>query len=377
MKRRLLVFADGTWNKPESDSTNTNVFEMFKKIIPEKCANGDEQICFYHEGVGTGNKWNQFFGGAFGKGIEDNIKLLYQFIVEHYQPETEIYLFGFSRGAYTVRSLAGLINNCGILKKHNQLKVDRAFFIYRSREKKYHPNEYESQQFRQHFSHPISTTSITFMGVWDTVGSLGIPLKFNTFISRNKYTFHDVKLNSLIKNAYHAIAIDETRAFFRPTLWAVKANNHIEGRVAEQCWFRGVHSDIGGGYEINKELAKLPLHYFIIRAQSIGLQINYSINIDELKQSIYIPRNESRTGFYKLIPPFYRVINSKPYRPKSRRDKFNSLLLSIILKHDKTDLNGYITNEFVHESVIDWCNVSENIPNNLKYVLSDLPIIKY
>lgn len=249
--KRIILYADGTWNTPANIDNNkvapTNVYRMFRETNLETVAGQTEQLAYYIEGVGTGLGNDKYNGGLFGDGIEDNILEGYKFIVDHYEPGDELFLFGFSRGAYTVRSIAGMIKNCGILKKQYNQKVYRALEIYKSRKPKDKPSSEESKAFRTSFSYPEASTKIKFVGVWDTVGSLGVP--FKAFKRRNKrYRFHDVQLSEIVQHAYHAISIDEKRVFFRPTLWKKQLKQSVRDQVLEQVWFNGVHSDVGGGY---------------------------------------------------------------------------------------------------------------------------------
>lgn len=374
MKKRIIIFADGTWNssahKDNNQIAQTNVFQCFAKTLKETCPNGDTQYVYYEEGVGTGNAIDKFVGGVTGKGIDDNILGLYRFIIERYTIGTEIFLFGFSRGAYTVRSLAGLIRNCGILKKDYISKADRAFFIYRNKRKKYHPESDESKFFREHFSYPIEKTPIRFIGVWDTVGSLGIPVKIRGFRKR-KYCFHDVKLGSIIQNAYHALALDEKRVFFAPTLWQQETGEKFKHQKLEQVWFCGVHCDVGGGYS-QGELYKLPMSYLITRAIEHGLNADYQLNINELNTSSKSIKNESRKSFYRLIPKYNRIVN------KQKTDVFFVKRLLFNFFHKVPDVKENLpTNEFLHISVIERYQNENRDKPTIGHVIDQMPVVHY
>lgn len=200
-----------------------------------------------------------------GGGVDANIMDGYQYLIENYQELDEIYLFGFSRGAYTARSLAGMIYNCGILKREYFEKLPEAYRLYRDRKPDTHPEEDKAMIFKKMYSH---MPRIKFIGVWDTVGSLGIPLSLFSVINRKRYQFHDVKLSRIVDYAYHALAIDEQRAPFIPTLWRKSANS--ESQVLEQVWFPGVHSNVGGGYE-DESLSDVPLQWMVTKAALTGL----------------------------------------------------------------------------------------------------------
>jgi len=215
MSRRIIICSDGTWNSPE-DEVATNVLKL-SRSIKDVATDGKPQFVFYDWGVGT--DVNKLTGGAFGVGLDKNIQDAYRFIVHNYNPGDELFLFGFSRGAYTVRSLAGFIRNVGVLKRAKSELIPKAYDLYRSGSK---PDSDRSKKFRKNNSW-ANRTSINFLGVWDTVGSLGIPFSFLGFLN-DKYEFHDTKLSSIIKHARHAVSIDEKREDFKPALWDVKSS---------------------------------------------------------------------------------------------------------------------------------------------------------
>lgn len=246
MKKRWIICADGTWNKPEQIDQGipspTNVTKLAAAVLP--CdSNGIPQTVFYHSGVGErGNAWDHLFGGALGAGLSKNIIDLYLCLVLNYSPGDEIFMFGFSRGAYTVRSLAGLIRNSGLLKDNHVIKYQYAYQLYRDRTQDTHPAEQLSLDFRKNFSWP--DFNIKFIGVWDTVGALGIPFHG---LQLKQFQFHDVQLSSYVDYAYHALAIDEKRKAFIPTLWTQQPDSP-KSQVLEQVWFPGAHCNVGGGY---------------------------------------------------------------------------------------------------------------------------------
>ncbi len=243
--KRLIICSDGTWCN-EHGVTSSYVKRMCDELAEEY--NGVEQHGFYDSGIGS--TWNsrfmKYFTGAFGIGLNKNILDCYAFLVDSYEPGDEIYLFGFSRGAYTVRSLAGLIRNCGILKDGSRMK--EAFALYRN--KKYPPDRDVSKQFRKEHAveEPDGETKIKFLGVFDTVGSLGIPAYRGGIGRAPWHNFHDTELSHIVRHARHALAIDEARKQFPPTLWD-DASAAEKGIDAKQVWFAGVHSDIGGTFK--------------------------------------------------------------------------------------------------------------------------------
>jgi uncharacterized protein (DUF2235 family) len=258
-------------------------------------------MMYYDKGVGTrGSRVRRIIDGATGRGLSDNMLNAYRFLICNYEPGDEIYLFGFSRGAFTVRSLAGMIRNCGILHRNAADKVGQAFGIYSSRRFDTHPRMVEATMFRKTYS-VCDLIPIKFMGVWDTVGALGNPLMLNGIFTK-RHSFHDHKLSSKVEHAYHAVAIDEKRRHFQAALWEKDpADTH---QTMEQVWFIGVHSNVGGGYTTTG-LSDIALEWMADKAESAGLALDgLSYNTDYLQEPA-----DSRTGFYKLVPPYYRKID--------------------------------------------------------------------
>lgn len=272
MPKKLIVCADGTWN--DEDRTRTNVAKLHRALQTWHVEGVDQWVC-YVSGVGT-TYGEALRGGAFGYGLSRNILQAYHFLVDNYNPGDQLYFFGFSRGAYTVRSLAGLIRNSGIVKRngnHRQL-VDQAMKLYRNRSAASHPDEDPAKKFRRDHSHE---TEIEFIGVWDTVGSLGIPtgtLRLLSLLLRLRgydWQFHDPQLSSKVKHAYHALAIHERRGTFVPTLWEKQEKDSTKDQVLEQVWFPGVHCDVGGGYDA-AGLSDESLYWMIHKARKCGLK---------------------------------------------------------------------------------------------------------
>lgn len=272
--RRLIVCADGTWNRPDQRSGGveapTNVVKLARAIAPLD-ANGVSQIVHYEPGVGTHDAGDKVFGGAFGKGMDDHIRDCYRFLVQNYVAGDELYFFGFSRGAYTVRSLAGLLRNSGLLRLESADQEDEAFALYRDRQDNAHPNGNRSTWFRARHAYP--PIAISCIGVWDTVGALGLPVEFFESLTHRKYAFHDVTLSSRVQNAFHALAIDERRKPFAPTLWEQPAED-LGRNWVEQAWFPGVHGNVGGGYA-DSSLSDIALRWMIDRVtERCGLEVD-------------------------------------------------------------------------------------------------------
>jgi uncharacterized protein (DUF2235 family) len=265
--KRIVLCCDGTWNKPDEEKGGrpvpTNVVRLAYRVA--KSDGTVPQITYYDLGVGTGNFIDRFAGGVLGEGLEDNIYDAYRFLVGNYEREDQIFLFGFSRGAFTARSIGGMIRKCGILRRGAVDKYHEAKDLYHSN---VHPDDAEAVAFRKANSvSPDEAIKIKFIGVWDTVGSLGIPKKGGV---AEKLQFHDTELSGTVENGYHALAIDEHREPFLPTLWNYKPK---PPQKVEQVWFCGAHSDVGGGYP-EDDASKLALLWILDKAQGAGLKLD-------------------------------------------------------------------------------------------------------
>ena len=255
--RRLIICCDGTWNSPMTQR-DTNVVHLLRAIAPICRKTGVTQISYYHLGVGTGNLLDRLLGGVAGIGLSSSVKSCYGFLVDNYQEGDEILLFGFSRGAYVVRSVAGLIGTVGLLKKEGMYAFKEIWDYYTL--SKTARKQYDLGKIAAKWDHPII---ISCVGVWDTVGALGIP--GSKFCSRS-FTFHETSLGSHVRHAFQSLAMDERRGNFQPAVW-VKSD---AGQVLEQVWFPGVHSDVGGGYP-NHGLADTTLLWMLDRVCSRSL----------------------------------------------------------------------------------------------------------
>ena len=267
--KRIVICADGTWNDPE-DEHPTNVVRMARAISPQD-AYGVQQVVFYDWGVGS--YYARIRGGVWGIGLQKNIQDCYRFIVQNYDEGDELFLFGFSRGAYTVRALAGLLNKCGILGRDRAEEIPDAFRYYKCRGSK--PCDKAAENWRERRG-VTSRGVVRFLGVWDTVGSRGIPTRVLGFVEQEDI-FYDAEPGSGVQVARHAVAIDEKRADFEPTLWTAK-----DGVDLKQVWFAGVHSDIGGGSRPKKGklLSDLPLAWMAAEAGNHGLAVEDHLHGD-------------------------------------------------------------------------------------------------
>ena len=304
----IVICADGTWNRPEKDIETdfpTNVLQLARGIKPS--TNKIKQHVFYDWGLGSYH--SSMTAGATGRGIHKNILDGYRYIVQNYARNDKIYLFGFSRGAYTVRALCGLINNCGILKRADARLISKAWKIYKNPSRKNYPKGEAAKLFRNNHSHP--SRKVHFVGVWDTVGALGIPFSLMGLFESDD-EFYDTKMGSNVTIARHALAIDEKREDFEPTIWTPRP-----GVDLKQVWFSGVHSDVGGSYPPDKhtgiKASDTPLAWMIDEARSAGLEIEPHLTkslTDGTKGKLHV----SRKRVYRLKPPLHRplIIDDKP-----------------------------------------------------------------
>ena len=256
--KRIVIACDGTWKRLDSLHA-TNVLKLAQAVLPHDAA-GVAQITCHLDGVGAGRGTGRLakgidraLGGMFGLGLTATLETAYRFLVFNYAPGDEIYLLGFSRGAYTARSLAGLIRNCGILARANAAAIPRALALYRARGEGTRPEGTVARAFREKFCVDHGSDSgprIAFLGVWDTVGALGVPehVWLSERVNRG-LGFHDTRLSRAVLSARHAVAIDERRRTFRPALWDNLAALDAEGAPGRyrQCWFPGDHGSVGGG----------------------------------------------------------------------------------------------------------------------------------
>ena len=303
--KRLILCCDGTWNKADQEDNGvpcpTNVVKISCRIAKR---DGDiPQIIYYDQGVGSGNVLDRSTGGAFGKGLEDNIHDAYRFLVANYELGDELYLFGFSRGAFTARSIAGMVRKCGVLGREFVQHYRDAIDLYRS---EHRPADAAAVKFRKDYSvGKGDDIKIKLIGVWDTVGALGIPLRGLRWLTADKHQFHDTELSGVVEHAYHALAIDERRAPFEPALWMYKPK---PGQTIEQKWFCGVHSDVGGGYP-ERGLSDITLDWMIGKAKGAGLAFDSAaLQAHALAPDPRALLHNSKTGLYRLTAGSDRAI---------------------------------------------------------------------
>ncbi|HUZ91303.1 MAG TPA: DUF2235 domain-containing protein [Methylocella sp.] len=334
--KNITIFCDGTWQHLDQPYP-TNVVKLARTVQPNS-ADKTPQFVYYDDGVGVSegvlDAATHLIGGVLGKGLDYKIARAYEFLCLNYEPGDRIFVFGFSRGAYTARSLAGMLRWAWILKRENASQIFAATALYRTRPSKGAPQAQEDEftracaEFRLRYCYPQEpfkaakaydpndASSLTpdndcawiqFVGVWDTVGSLGIPsnLPFAPQINA-KYHFYDTSLSTFVRSARHALSIDERRKTFAPTLWdniaALNANAKSDGRPYnqrpyQQQWFPGGHGYVGGGGD-DGGISLAPMLWVAEGAARAGL----AFDVEELAHYGTLARPEAKfaTGGFDL-----------------------------------------------------------------------------
>lgn len=300
MKRLIFCF-DGTWNKL-NPTLATNVV-LTAASIERKGHDGVTQIIHYDEGVGTG-EWEKFRGGVTGHGLVENLREAYRFLIFNYDPGDQIFVFGFSRGAFSARSFVGLIRQCGPLQRLHVGRIDDAIELYQNAERGKDEADEELRAFRATYSSSVCigidddawrcanipgyqagavpSLNIEYLGVWDTVGAMGWPaiVPWNDWLNR-EHKFHDTRVDPLVKSVRHAVAIDERRSLFPVDLIGdISALNKARGFTDhdpkapyQERWFPGDHGSVGGGGDI-RGLSDGALAWVLNGAKLAGLQLD-------------------------------------------------------------------------------------------------------
>lgn len=280
--KNLIVCCDGTWNTPDQEQWElpapSNVVRLFN-CIHDLDANGAPQLKYYHSGVGTeGGLLQKVAGGLYGDGLGKNVMSAYAWLAQHYEVGDHIFLFGFSRGAFTARSLGGMLSRCGLIDiagLESKVGWQRVETVFNEGYQKHgQPWRVADWKFRAEPQLPIH-----FIGVWDTVGALGIPddlALLNILDDPDKWRFWDTTLGANVANARHAVAIDEMRASFTPTLWTNEDGTARMDAGVKQLWFAGVHADVGGGYQ-ECGLSDIALRWMVDEAAGCGLRFNSDV----------------------------------------------------------------------------------------------------
>ena len=322
-----LIFSDGTGQRgvrEDSSVKNTNVFQMF---IAAEGKPGLET--FYDPGLGAPpegeNSWGRAVRNLWSKGtgwgITANITDCYEALLTRWRPGIKVGLFGFSRGAYTVRCLGGVMATCGIATRDGSGPIsrdkdgpraaarrriaDEAVAAYKIKDKA------ERKAAGAAFAGKYQAAQVVpdVVGVFDTVKALGLPGVVNA-VNPWKHEFHDTELSLRVPVGLHALSIDENRREFLPVLWDdVDAEGQAAGQVIEQVWFPGVHSDIGGGYDDDWKLADLSLDWMLDRLRNVaGLHIPLTVTISD---NVLGKAHDERSGFGKFWLPAERTVRGK------------------------------------------------------------------
>ena len=343
--KRLVCSLDGTWNDDDGASPPTNVAKLNRAILSTD-GNGVKQLVRYVVGIATAEDGGLTFPkGAVGYEISDRIKAGYQFLSNCYEPGDEIYLFGFSRGAYEARSLASFITLFGIAQKDSDFSIDDAWALYRKSE---HKRDFDAVAKLSTACHyPVR---IRCLGVWDTVGNVGNPFSSSAWLSR-WFGYHDMRLHDTIEVALHALSIDEARGPFRPSMFTLPNDVTLPSHQhVEQTWFAGTHADVGGGWP-ETHLSDIALLWM---AERIRATTDLAIDIEKLKREsnpdALGPQHFSSTGwiyaFSRVVPHLRLVQQNVDGIPDRRRSFFRSWRTS------KVGSGLVSLNEKIHESAL-------------------------
>ncbi|MGM4927360.1 DUF2235 domain-containing protein [Tardiphaga sp. 619_E2_N8_5] len=397
MPKCIVILLDGTWNDSEADGNDTNIVRI-RELISESLdpisptaagtrrtftyadRNGAPQSIetsvYYDRGVGTGGLLDRPLGGAFGVGLERNVRRAYRYLAHNYEPGDHVFVLGFSRGAYTARSLVGLIAVAGLLKRENSSRINesKVWHYYRANRSD-HFSSVSSEL--AHLIHEPDATRIEGIAVFDTVGALGIPIRRAWRENRDLFEFHDVDLSGISKLNLQALAIDEHRLTFSAAVWRAPKFSVINS-ITEQVWFSGSHSDIGGGNHNTLEWAAnapvrnpddITLDWMIKRLKHHCRYFPITVG----KRFAPIPSggvrihsiSESRSRIYKLWRIAWRSIANTSYR----FPRFSRQIYVGQDRHAKT------IQEMVHISaLVTWGDTNlragkQYCPRNLKLAL--------
>ncbi|HEY4379436.1 MAG TPA: DUF2235 domain-containing protein [Acidobacteriaceae bacterium] len=348
MSKKIILCADGTWNTPHGPAAqpnDTNVRKIYELVL-----DAPSQLKYYDSGVGTdGTAFEHFFGGSMGAGLFQKVQDGYEFLSYVWDPGDEIYIFGFSRGAYTARSLAGMIAFFGVPNRNlDNQTVKRIFDAYRITD---HAQRVAAKS-ALNADYTLTDVTIRMVGVWDTVGALGVPGHLFDDFDQDKYGFLDTTLNPCVEKAFHAIAIDERRASFLPTLWSnPDGTPRANDDKVQQVWFPGVHCDVGGSYS-DTQLSNITLRWMIDSAKAQGLLFDDAAVNGCLTPRPFDPKGPAHDE-WKIIPwgmPKHRTIPANAVLSstvKLRMDKDPTYRPSNLLN---MSTNGYATVTVIPET---------------------------
>ncbi len=364
-RRRLAVFLDGTWN---TVNDNTNVWRL-KSLLASAGSDGLHQLAYYHKGVGT-TYGSYARGGMFGYGLNDEIIRAYEWLIDNYNPDDQLFIFGFSRGAYTARSLSGFIAKCGLIEIGAPLSVSQLYGRYRRGGAARTIRELRQQQQdgKKDFSleerwmlRYAKVIDIDFLGVWDTVGALGLPFGNLPILGKKDMQFLNTGIRVSNKAAFHAMALDEHRRAFAPTLWTVDypkeakpPHHHRTLSQVEQRWFVGAHANVGGGCQ-SDPLAQAPLKWIMDKAAAHGFAFRRELEFDVLDTlpDISDSYSEFAHGAYKVLTlgqRYYRPIGPDP-TPSSAtevRENINETIDASVFERWRAD------SKYRFPNLLDW-----------------------
>lgn len=349
--------------------TPSHVVKIMRAVKPTAITTGKHgnkievpQIVFYDKGIGTGGLSDAIIGGGLGAGLKENVLDCYNFIAHNYEAGDEIFLFGFSRGAFTVRVLSGLLAECGLLTKRDNHYAPEAYEVFKLQATNKSGREALLKSFRQGKvnnksygarNDPCRNVSIKFLGIWDTVPAIGMAGIFGRIggaLGRH-FRMNNFTLAKNVVHAYHALALDENRRAFDPLLWD-SPPKYMKGaqvifKEMEQRWFVGVHTTVGGGFD-KDELSYFTLKWIVDKADNCGLQMDKTyLNFYMPKQSSYkeeIHRNPwwiyPLEGFWKKRVVKLPGVSFSDYKNKwSMSDKIRYFFdkKAINLRHDSRE----------------------------------------
>jgi type VI secretion system (T6SS) phospholipase Tle1-like effector len=377
--RRIILLLDGTWNDADFETNDTNIVRL-RDIIARSLGSADpqspeaqspqcvvatpkyrgiEHVVFYQRGVGTGVALNRLLGGIGGDGLDVNIRRAYKFLSFNYQADDQIFIFGFSRGSFTARSLVGYIAAAGLLRADRCTEENEraAWDYYRAPPSERVPGVWH--ELTKHV-HNRSRLRIECIGVFDTVGALGIPVWWLDRANREQYEFHNVELSSITNTNLHALAIDEHRWPFQASLWRKPPFNVLK-TVTEQVWFSGAHGDVGGGAvdarfrkPDRRELDDITLDWMIKRltCHYPKFPVSAWTPLKDDNTAYLATQNQPRKSQYRLYPYAWRAIANIEVKLIGMRSFF-----STCVSFDRHDVP---IDEMIHISAIKrlGCSVS-------------------
>jgi len=342
--KRLVCCLDGTWNDDVKASARTNIVKLHRNVLVTD-ASGVRQVSEYIVGIATTEGQRaQFLRGAIGLEVRDRIWRGYRFLIDNYEPGDEIYLFGFSRGAFEARSLASLISIFGIPRRDGSFSLDDAWKLYRRPEK--HRDFDKVAMLTAECHYPVR---IACVGVWDTVGNLGNPLFRGGLINR-RFRFHDMRLHDTIDNALQALAIDEKRAPFNPIFFTLPIGATLpKHQHVEQTWFAGTHADVGGGWETSG-LSDISLLWM---AERVAEKTDLALDLERLRMTtepdpLGLQHDSAAGGIFVLdrLIPYIRFVRQATGCVSALRRTFLGYWRTDYLRNDES------LNESVHESAL-------------------------